>query len=63
MAGPPAGVLIDSITFLCPPYKGEHGLTEVFPVFSQGILNSWRDLRERFPGDQVFFPGDLLTHR
>jgi hypothetical protein len=46
MAISPAPVLIDSIPFLCPLDQGEHGLTELFPVFGQGIFNPWRDFRK-----------------
>ena len=43
MTVPTAAVLVDGIPFLCPPDKGKYGLTELFPVFGQGILNSRRD--------------------
>jgi len=35
--------------------EGKNGLTELFPLFCQGIFNPWRYLRKWFAVDQVFF--------
>jgi len=53
--------IIGCIPFLYPPDQGEHGLTELFSVFGQGIFNPWRYLRKGFTVDQVFFP-EIFSH-
>jgi hypothetical protein len=55
MAVSPAPVLIDIIAFFRPLDQGKDGFAELFPVFRQGILDPWRDLREGFTVNQVFF--------
>ena len=50
----PAPVLIDGIPFLRSLDQGKHGLTEVFPVFCQGIFGRVAVSQKRIPGGSGF---------
>jgi hypothetical protein len=47
--------LVQIVTLLGPLYQWHDSFTELFAIFSQGILNPWRNFRKSFSVDQPLF--------